>query len=166
MEFVINNLPIALCLIIGLALVIIEMFMPGFGFIGLSGFTLLVGAVVFTWINYGAMVGSLMMIAVLILVIVCVVVSLRSASKGRLSRSRIFLKQEDNTTPQAAAVKAAVNAGDEGVTETALRPAGFALIRGERVNVISEGQFIDKGVSVRVTQVEGGKIVVEQAGNA
>ena len=55
MEFFINNLPTVLCLIVGLVLVVIEMFLPGFGFVGFSGVLLLAGSVIFTWINYGAM---------------------------------------------------------------------------------------------------------------
>ena len=35
-EFIINNLPTILCLVVGLALVITEMVMPGFGSFGIS----------------------------------------------------------------------------------------------------------------------------------
>ena len=80
MEFFVNNLPTILCLLIGLVLIVIEMFLPGFGFVGFSGILLLGGAVAFTWINYGAMAGSLMMIAGLVLTIICLIVALRSAS--------------------------------------------------------------------------------------
>ena len=162
MQFFVDNLPTALCLLIGLILVVIEMFIPGFGFIGLSGICLLVGAVVFTWINYGAMIGSLMMIGVLILVVICLVLSLRSASKGKLSKSRIFLKQ-DGTVGESIKAEAAVAVGDTGVVETQLRPAGIVLFGDKRVSVVSEGQFIDKGTAVRVCRVEGTRIVVEEA---
>ena len=161
MQFVINNLPTILCLLIGLALVVIEMFLPGFGFVGLSGVLLLAGAVVFTWINYGAMVGSLMMIGVLILVVVCLVISLRSASKGRLSRSKVFMK-EGGTAGETVKAEAPLSVGDTGVAETLLRPAGIVLFGDRRVSVVSEGQFIDKGKTVRVCQVEGARSVVEE----
>ena len=161
MEFIVNNLPTILCLVIGLALIVIEMFLPGFGFVGLSGMLLLSGAVIFTWINYGAMVGSLMMIAVLILVVICLAVSLRSASKGKLSRSRVFMK-EGTTTGETVKAEIPLQVGGTGVAETLLRPAGIVLFGDRRVSVVSEGQFIDKGKTVRVRQVEGARIVVEE----
>ena len=161
MEFFVNNLPTILCLLIGLVLVVIEMFLPGFGFVGLSGMLLLAGSVVFTWINYGAMYGSLMMIAVLILVVICLIVSLRSASKGKLSRSRVFMKEGDSSGETVKA-EAPVEVGDTGETETLLRPAGIVLFGDRRVSVVSEGQFIDKGKTVRVSRVEGTRIVVEE----
>ena len=162
MQFVIDNLPTILCLVIGLALVVIEMFIPGFGFVGFSGILLLAGSVIFTWINYGAMIGSLMMIAVLILVVICLLISLRSASKGKLSRSRLFMKEGD-TVGEAVKAEAPLNVGDIGKAETMLRPAGIVLFGDRRVSVVSEGQYIDKGKSVRVCQVEGARIVVEEA---
>ena len=161
MEFFVNNLPTILCLLIGLVLIVIEMFLPGFGFVGFSGILLLGGAVAFTWINYGAMAGSLMMIAVLILTIICLIVSLRSASKGKLSRSKVFLK-EDGTTGETVKAEAELSVGDTGVAETMLRPSGIALFDTRRVSVVSEGQFIDKGKTVRVVQIEGARIVVEE----
>ena len=147
----------------GLVLVVVEVFIPGFGFVGLSGILLLAGGVIFTWINHGAMVGCLVMIAVLILVVLCVVLSLRSASKGRLSRSKIFLKQEGGTTGEPVKAEAPLQVGDTGVVETMLRPAGIALFGDQRVSVVSEGRFIDKGVNVRVSKVEGTRIVVEES---
>ena len=163
MEFLINNLPTALCLVVGLALVVAEMFMPGFGFLGISGILLLGGAVFFTWVNYGAMVGSLMLIGVLVLAVICLLISLRSASKGKLSRSRLFLKQ-NATDGETQRTEAGVKAGDTGVTETMLRPAGIALINGQRVSVVTDGGFLDKNTPVRVRQTEGTRIVVEAVG--
>lgn len=162
MEFIINNLPTFLCLLAGLVLVVIEMFLPGFGFVGFSGVLLLGGAVTFTWINYGAMAGSLMLIAVLILAVICLIISLRSASKGKLSRSQVFMKQ-DTTTGESVKAEAEVAVGETGVTETMLRPAGIVLFGDRRVSVVSEGQYIDKGKTVRVCQLEGTRIVVEEA---
>ena len=162
MEFFINNLPTVLCLIVGLVLVVIEMFLPGFGFVGFSGVLLLAGSVIFTWINYGAMAGSLMLIAVLILAVICLIISLRSASKGKLSRSKVFMK-EDTTTGESVKAEASIAVGDTGVTETMLRPAGIVLFGDKRVSVVSGGQYIDKGANVRVCEVEGARIVVEEA---
>jgi membrane-bound serine protease (ClpP class) len=53
--------------------------------------------------------------------------------------------------------------GCDGMTETPLRPAGIATINGERVDVVSDGDFIDRGESVTVTAVQGARVVVSRA---
>ena len=41
-----------------------------------------------------------------------------------------------------------------------LRPAGLAEFDGERIDVVSEGSFIDRGVKIKVAKVEGTRVVV------
>jgi membrane-bound ClpP family serine protease len=50
----------------------------------------------------------------------------------------------------------------EGVVVAPLRPSGTAEIDGRRLSVISDGQLIPQGSRVRVTLVEGNRIVVER----
>jgi len=52
--------------------------------------------------------------------------------------------------------------GKEGILLTALRPAGTALVDGERIDVVSEGSFINKGTAVKIVKVEGSRVVVRQ----
>lgn len=51
--------------------------------------------------------------------------------------------------------------GKEGVAITPLRPAGTALIEGERINVVTEGAFVERDSSVTVVEVEGNRVVVQ-----
>jgi len=53
--------------------------------------------------------------------------------------------------------------GKTGTAYSSLRPAGFALIDGERVDVIAEGGIIDKGLPIVVIKVEGNRVVVRKA---
>jgi len=48
-----------------------------------------------------------------------------------------------------------------GQTITILRPSGTVRIGTERVDAVSDGGFINRGVEVRVIKVEGTRIVVE-----
>jgi membrane-bound serine protease (ClpP class) len=50
--------------------------------------------------------------------------------------------------------------GQEGVAVTDLRPAGTAAIAGERVDVVTEGEFVRQGSAVRVLRSEGYRLVV------
>ena len=92
MEFIINNLPILICAVVGIALLIFEMFMPGFGIPGISGIALLIVSVVFTWMEHGMLAGLGAALVVIVAGGLAVYLSLRSASRGRLSRSPLILK--------------------------------------------------------------------------
>ena len=50
--------------------------------------------------------------------------------------------------------------GREGVTHTALRPAGIGEFDGVKLNVVSDGEFIGKDKPIRVLSVKGNRIVV------
>jgi membrane-bound serine protease (ClpP class) len=50
--------------------------------------------------------------------------------------------------------------GRTGIALSPLRPAGVAQIDGERVDVVSDGTFIDAGAAIQVIRVEGNRIVV------
>lgn len=52
--------------------------------------------------------------------------------------------------------------GAEGVTQTTLRPFGVADFQGKMVDVCSNGDFIDRGKRVRVTQIQGKTVTVAE----
>jgi membrane-bound serine protease (ClpP class) len=57
--------------------------------------------------------------------------------------------------------------GKSGRAVSPLRTAGIAEIEGERVDVVSDGEFIESGAPVVVTRVDGNRIVVRRShGNA
>jgi len=51
--------------------------------------------------------------------------------------------------------------GKEGISLTPLRPAGIAEIDGKRVDVVSEGGFVDKKEKIKVIDVKGSKVLVQ-----
>ena len=53
--------------------------------------------------------------------------------------------------------------GRDGVALTDLRPAGTAQIGSERVDVVTEGEYVAQGTTVRVIRSEGYRHVVRQA---
>ena len=52
--------------------------------------------------------------------------------------------------------------GLEGIAITPLRPSGTVLIEDERIDVVSEGNFIQKGQKVKIIKAEGSRIVVRE----
>ena len=114
-----------------------------------------------TGTSYGAMAALGVLIATIAIVAIAISVSLRSASKGALSKSALFLGKDDAC--KAAPDDMKVFLGKTGVARSVLRPSGIAEFDGVRLDVVTEGDFIDAGVQVTITQVEGGRIVVRKA---
>jgi membrane-bound serine protease (ClpP class) len=52
--------------------------------------------------------------------------------------------------------------GRTGTALSPLRPAGVADIDGLRVDVVSDGDFIEAGTAIEVTRVEGNRVVVRK----
>jgi membrane-bound serine protease (ClpP class) len=53
--------------------------------------------------------------------------------------------------------------GRTGTALSPLRPAGIADIDGARVDVVSDGDFIEAGTPILVTRVDGNRIVVRRS---
>lgn len=161
LEFIAANLPILVCLIVGLGLIVLEAFMPGFGLPGIAGVVLHVIAVALTWINHGPVAALGMTIILLSIIAIAISVSLRSAANGKLSKSKLVLNEtESNEAGYRSAEDMQVFLNKEGITTTVLRPAGMAEFDDVKLNVVSDGEFIQSGTRVRIVRVEGGRIVV------
>ena len=161
LEFIAANLPILICFVIGIGLMVLEAFMPGFGLPGISGIILEVVAVALTWMNHGPMAALGMTLIVLSILAIAISMSLRSAANGKLSRSKLVLNDtESNEAGYRSTEDLDVFLGKEGVTTTVLRPTGMAEFDGVRLNVISEGEFIQSGTRVQIVRVEGSRILV------
>ena len=159
LQAIITNLPLILCLISGIALLVVEVFMPGFGLPGISGLVLIVTGVIITWTTYGAVAGLAVTLIALALAGISISVSIKSAANGKLSRSALFLR--DTVAPVEHEETDAL-LGKEGETTTVLNPVGFAEFDGVRLNVITEGGYMPKGVHVRVEKVDGTKLIVRE----
>lgn len=163
MEFVVQNLPIIICAVVGILLLVVEMFMPGFGLPGIAGMALLIASIVMTWQDHGAYAGLGATLVVLSLAGIMLTLALKSASSGRIWRSSLILKDsmtKAQDLPEGKALESYL--GKTGQAQTMLRPAGIALIDGQRVNVVSRGEIIRQGTDIVVDEVEGSRVVVRQ----
>lgn len=165
LEFIAANLPILICFVVGLGLIVLEAFMPGFGLPGIAGVILHVVAVVFTWINHGPMAALGMTILILSIIAIAISISLRSAANGKLSKSKIVLSDtESNEAGYRSSEDMQVFLGKEGVATTVLRPTGMAEFDDVKLNVVSDGEYIQAGTRVQIVRVEGSRILVRTIG--
>ena len=161
LEFIAANLPIIICFLLGIGLMILEAFMPGFGAPGITGIVLEVITLVMTWFEHGPVATLAMLLIVLLVLAIAISTSLRSITKGRLSKSSLInAETESNEDGYRSIQDMAVFMDKEGVASTVLRPTGIADFDGVRLNVSSQGDFIPAGTRVRIIKVEGAKILV------
>lgn len=150
------NLPIGLCLLLGAGLMILEVFLPGFGLPGISGIVLIGAGVIMAGIQHGMLMAVVILLVVIALLALVVSWVLRSASKGNY-HSEIFLKEKDDLHSRQ---DMQVLVGKVGRTTSVLRPAGIADFDGVRLNVVTEGGFIEKDTPIEIVGVDGARIVV------
>ncbi len=154
-------IPCLIFSILGVALLVTEMFLPGFGVTGSLGVLSLIGVCVVQFMTNKPLVAVLVTAVLGLIIVIMVILFMRSMKNGLLFRSPIVLKDKI----EAEAVKPSTGSleeliGQTGVAETPLRPSGIALIGDKRYSVETEATFIEKGSEITVLTVDGTKITV------
>ncbi|MBP3644965.1 MAG: hypothetical protein J6K55_00885 [Clostridia bacterium] len=163
MDMILQNLPILICFVFGLGLLIVEVFMPGFGLPGVSGIALEIASIVLTYMRHGGLAALGMTLIILACVAAAISIALRSVNKGRLSKSPVILTETESASEGYVTSKdMEIFLGREGRTKTVLRPSGMAEFDGVKLDVVADGEYIPKDTMVRVDHVEGARIVVRR----
>lgn len=147
-------------LILGIGLIIAEFFVTG-GILGLLGVGSIIGSLFLSGYDIGHM--SLSIAIAFVVAVVAAVVLFRSIGLEKGIFRRIVLKDRTSTElGYVSSVSRMELMGLEGITVTPLRPAGTALLDGERIDVVSEGGFIEENKRVKVVNIEGMRVVVRE----
>lgn len=152
-------------IIVGIILIALEIFIiPGFGIAGIPGILLLLGGVFLAADTFAEGV-----IYLLITVLTTGLLAFILHKTGHLKKlwRKISLGEKQNSMEGYVAPKQEyVNyLGKTGTALTLLRPAGSALIDGEKVDVVTDGSFIAKDSKIIVISVEGTRIIVRKDEN-
>ena len=163
MEFILllENISILsiILFIVGIGLIVVEMFEPGFGFFGAFGVISLIICIFVT--AQTVMQGVMLTAFFFVLVLIMLGIFLSLMSKGRLPKKLIL--QESETVEQGFSGAGDMNhlMGKTGDVIARCRPAGIAEFDGVRLDVVSKGEFIEKGVRIEVIEIEGNRIVIK-----
>ncbi|HHV82506.1 MAG TPA: nodulation protein NfeD, partial [Tepidanaerobacter syntrophicus] len=150
--------------ILGMALLLIEIFMPGFGVFGVTGILSIIAAIIMAFPNLEqALISVIFAIAASSIIIYFLMK--RITVNPIFNRIILGTKQEKAKGYVATSKDASEFLGAKGKTITPLRPTGAAVINGEKVDVLAEGEFIPKNAEIVVIKVEGSKIIVRNANN-
>ena len=163
--------------ILGLVLLILEFFVfPGLIVLGLLGAILVIGSLIYTMVDpldldWNGEINISNFISVLSdpLMNVCIGVFgsfiivlffMRFMNSIPIMKGMV-LSEGDVVNSQSDPVNSLL--GREGKTLTDLKPSGSAMIDGERVDVVSDGEFIPKESNVVVSKHEGLRVLVEKS---
>lgn len=167
-------------LLSGLILLFIEIFfIPGFGLTGLLGIVLVISSVVVTLLehsisspHFSHMVGWPEVIAALGVTLLTMLVGASGAmlipflipvAASTPFGKWLFLPYREDRSLGYHSAEENLDSflGKTGIAQTTLRPAGIAEIEGRRVDVVSQGEYIEPASIVKVIKVEGRRIVVQ-----
>ena len=152
----------------GLVLLGIEAFVvPGFGIFGVAGIVAILAGL------YMSLLGNIptmpdftraawVLTSSMLLLIGSAWALIRTLpSSSRLAESGIFLlaKTTSATGYESAEVRSDL-VGKHGTAITDLRPAGTALVGDERIDVVSESEWISAGTPVKILSAEGYRHIV------
>ncbi len=172
--------------ILGVVLLVVEIYIiPGIGVAGLLGIVFIVGSLFFTLMNlspdapFSFSPPRLDMIKSALITMIAVLVGLVPFLYviGRVLRSTPLydrmvldpaqagvhaeLPSEERPPPEEP-----LQRGERGRAITDLHPTGTAEFGGRRLDVLTEGDFVDRGKPLIVLRVEGSRVFVHEAADA
>lgn len=148
-----------LLLIVGLVLLVAEVFFVSFGVIGLLAGVTLIGAV-FAAFQESTGFGMTILVVEAIAAPVVLTMAFKILPKTPFGKQLILAGPK--TQGHAAAADRGLSAlvGQSGETLSDLRPAGFARIDGRKIDVVTRGEMIARATPIKVLEVSGNRVVV------
>lgn len=147
---------ILLLLLLGGALIYLEVFLPGL-IAGSIGALCLLTAVVLAYAQEGFHTGSQVLGGV------CVALAIGAWCWLKyFPESRIAAKFTSKSVVGELNVAKPELLHATGVASSQLRPSGTATINGKRVDVVTEGSLLESGTPIKVVKVEGARVVVRE----
>lgn len=150
-----------LALVGGLALVLLEVFIPSGGILGFLAFASLTAAIVMAFM-YDPMVGALFVGVVVVMLPLVIGLGFRWLPYTPIGR-RVVLSaptREEVMPDDETWGGLSVLVGQVGKAKTMMLPSGAVLVAGRTVDALSEGVPIDPGQLIRVVEVRGNRVVV------
>lgn len=159
-----------LLFVVGLGLVGLEIFViPGFGVVGLAGFLCIGASLIFSqlgeWptISLSAASEAIFVVsAAMIGGILFSFIMIRTLPRFSIFRTLVLNAQTQASEGYVSAPTEYDTEllGLQGVTLTELRPVGIGMFDGRRLDIITEGQFIQSQAAVKIVSAHGSRIVV------
>ena len=144
---------------IGIMVIIAEIFIPSLGVLAVIALALLSYSLYIVFTSISTTAGVIFTGLDIIIVPLIVVLGIKILAKSPLALKRELSKQ-NGVVSQKEKLETYINMKGSAVTD--LRPAGMAQINSQRVDVVTDGEYIDADTPVIVTGVKGNRIVVDR----
>lgn len=145
---------ILILLLGGLILLLLELLVvPGTTVVGIIGFILMAVGIWQSYIEYGWIWGSVILLLTLLISLGGLYYSLRSNTWNKA-----MLKTSINSKVNTEAVSLTV--GLEGITTSTVNPMGKAIFNNKFYEVSSYGEFIETEKVVKIIAIDGNKIFI------
>jgi membrane-bound ClpP family serine protease len=151
-----------LLLLLGLALVMTEVFVPSGGILGVLALTSIVVAIVLAFWQSGAMAGFLFVLVSLIAVPTILFLAFQWLPETAVGKRLLAeVPSSEEVLPDDDERRALRDlVGKIGRAETRMLPSGAVQIEGRTIDAMSEGMPIEPGQPVRVMEVHGTRVTV------
>ena len=154
-----------LLLIVALAILMSEIFVPSGGLLGLITFFTLAVSILFAYRAWGTSHPNIFAVfCVFVLLLVPTVIAIGFYLLPQTSFGKRVLLEAPETESVTPFVKKWSQlermVGRYGTAMSMLNPGGMIKVDGERLQAISEGLSIDSGTSVKVISLRAGSLVV------
>ena len=144
----------------GISLIGLEMFIPG-GIVGTVGIITVIYAIIY--INKSTYHIAFILVISLILATIQFYVNRNVFHKRLMLLNRLVLNDSISTEDGYVASESRLELiGKKLQAYTDLRPAGVAVLGNEKLDVVTDGDFIEKGNEIEIIRVEGMRIVVKK----
>ena len=148
-------------LLVGLALVVMETFIPSAGLLAILAAVSLLAAVVVAFLS-GPGTGLAFTVGIAVLLPVVVVMAIRIWPHTPLGR-RLLLRApqpQDVIPEELPSERFKVLVGTVARAKTKMLPAGAIVIDGRTIDAVSQGMPIEQGQLVRIVEARGNRVVV------
>jgi membrane-bound serine protease (ClpP class) len=146
--------------VLGFALVVLDIFVtPGMDIVGVLGLLCICAGVAYAYVELGT-ASALAAVALGLMSMAALVwAAFRRAPWRRLVLDSAI--REDQATGTSSS-RSVVTVGEIGESLTPLRPSGRAQFAERSVDVVTDGDFLDKGTAITVLGVSGRRVVVQR----
>lgn len=152
---------VLLLFIITVVFIYIELFLPG-GVFGVLGIIAFVASIVLAFYYYGE-TGFWIAGGELVGAMILVIIGIKRFPHSYAGKILILGRSLDSKLGYSGTEPLEKYIGKTGESMTHLRPAGIARIDSRRLDVVSEGTYIEKNKKVTVVAVEGNRVVVRES---
>lgn len=149
-------LPIILQLA-GILVIMAEIIIPSAGILSLMAMGLIGYSLYIVYTGFSSTTAAFFIAFDIIIIPILVITGLKLLAKSPVTLS-YRLSRDDGVTSQSPELADYIDA--KGMAVTDLHPAGMALIDGKKLDVVSRGDYIDKGSQLVVTEVTANQIIV------